>query len=217
MGELIELPGTGSRAWRCLPTGPARGAVVIVQEIFGVNAHIRGVAERYAAHGWNAAAPLLFDLVAPGTELDYDATGVARGRELVAEIGFERALAVVDACARTLAPGARAGVVGYCWGGSLALLAATRLGLPAVSYYGGRSQAFLGEPLTAPLMLHYGRRDPLIPPEHVAAQRAAFPTAEVHEYDAGHGFNCEARADFDSAASETAFQRTQAFLERHLG
>lgn len=217
MGSLLAIPAAGIRAWRSAPTGEARGAVVIVQEIFGVNAHIRGVVDDYARRGWLAAAPLLFDAVAPGTELGYDEAGIARGRELVAALGFDRALALVADCARWLRPGGRAGVVGYCWGGTVALLAATRLGLPAVSYYGGRSQPFLHERPQAPLMLHYGRRDPLIPPEHVAAQRAAFAGAEIHEYEAGHGFNCEARADHDPAAAALALERTLDFLGRHLG
>jgi carboxymethylenebutenolidase len=219
-GETIQLrpvDGHDASAWLARPTGAPRGGVVVVQEIFGVNAHVRAVARRFADAGFLAIAPRVFDRVAPGTELGYDDAGVARGRELVAQLGFDAALRDVHAAAAWLhAQGLRAGVVGFCWGGSVALLAATRLGLPAVSYYGGRSMAFLHEHPQAPLLLHYGERDPLIPPDHVAAQRAAFAGAEVHVHAAGHGFNCDQRADFDAAASASAWDLTLAFLRRQL-
>jgi len=204
-------------AWVARPDGAPRMGVVVVQEIFGVNPHIRAVASRFADAGCLAVAPRVFDRVAPGTELGYDEPGIARGRALVGEVGFDAALRDVHAAAAWLsAQGLCAGVVGFCWGGSVALLAATRLGLPAVSYYGGRSMAFLHERPQAPLLLHYGARDPLIPPDHVAAQRAAFPGAEVHVHAAGHGFDCAERADFDAAASAAAWDLTLAFLRRHL-
>jgi carboxymethylenebutenolidase len=111
--------------------------------------------------------------------------------------------------------GVGSAVVGYCWGGTAALLSCTRMGVPAVSYYGGRSMGFLHEQPQAPLQLHFGERDPLIPAGHVAAQRTAFAAADVHLYAAGHGFNCGERADYDDAASALALQRTLAFLDRH--
>jgi carboxymethylenebutenolidase len=204
-------------AWVARPPGTPSMGVVVVQEIFGVNAHVRAIATRFAEAGFLALAPRVFDRVAPGTELGYDEDGIARGRVLVADVGFDAALRDVHAAAAWLsAQGLRAGVVGFCWGGSVALLAATRLGLPAVSYYGGRSMAFLHERPQAPLLLHYGARDPLIPADHVAAQRAAFAGAEVHVHAAGHGFNCDQRADFDPAASATAWAQTLTFLRRHL-
>jgi carboxymethylenebutenolidase len=214
---LQPIDGHATSAWVERPAAPPRGGVVVVQEIFGVNPHIRAVAARFAQAGFLAVAPRLFDRVAPGTELGYDEAGIARGRELVAALGFDAALRDVHAAAGWLrAQGLKAGVVGFCWGGTAALLSATRLGLPAVSYYGGRSMAFLHEHPQAPLLLHYGARDPLIPPEHVAAQRAAFPEAEVHVHAAGHGFNCDQRTDFDSAASAAAWRLTLDFLHRHL-
>jgi carboxymethylenebutenolidase len=217
--EIRLQPVDGHATSACVerPAGPARGGVVVVQEIFGVNPHIRALAARFAQAGFLAVAPRLFDRVAPGAELGYDEPGIARGRELVAALGFDAALRDVHAAAAWLrAHGLAAGVVGFCWGGTAALLSATRIGLPAVSCYGGRSMPFLHEHPQAPLLLHYGARDPLIPPEHVAAQRAAFPDAEVHVHAAGHGFNCDQRADFDAAASAAAWDLTLAFLARHL-
>jgi carboxymethylenebutenolidase len=214
--ELVAHDGHRAPAFVAMPTGTPRGGVVVVQEIFGVNPHIRAVARGFAREGWLAIAPRLFERVAPGTELGYDEAGVARGRALVAELGFDAALRDVHAAAGWLrTQGVGAAVVGYCWGGTAALLACTRMGLPAVSYYGGRSMGFLHEQPQAPLLLHFGERDPLIPADHVAAQRHAFAAAEVHVYAAGHGFNCGERADFDEAASALALQRTLAFLDRH--
>jgi carboxymethylenebutenolidase len=204
------------RAWRADPAVPARGAIVVVQEIFGVNAHIRAVCARFAAHGFIAMAPALFDHAAHDAQLDYTPEGTERGRALAAAVGFERALADVQAGARLLDAEAHVGVVGYCWGGTVALLANTRLGLPAVSYYGARSQPYLHEALAAPMLFHFGERDGLIPPEVVQAHRAAWPEAELHCYPAGHGFNCEQRADFDAASAALALERTLAFFARHL-
>ncbi|MFD0737955.1 dienelactone hydrolase family protein [Lysobacter koreensis] len=205
------------RGWRADPAGPSRGAVVVIQEIFGVNAHIRGVTERFAAAGFEAVAPALFDPVERGVELGYDAAGIARGRELVAELGFERATFLVGAAAKVFqSEGLRTGAVGFCWGGSLAFLANTRLGLPAVSYYGARTVPFLDEPLRAPMLFHFGQRDASIPPEAIAAHRAKHPDATIHLYDAGHGFNCDQRADFAPAAAALAWRRTTDFLAEAL-
>lgn len=213
----IETPHGPLRAWRTEPTAPSRGAVVVIQEIFGVNAHIRSVTERFAAAGFVALAPALFDPVESGVELDYDARGIARGRELTAALGFDRAVALVEAAADVLqGEGLRTGATGFCWGGTLALLANTRLGLPAVSYYGGRSVPFLDEPLRAPMLFHFGERDSIITAEHVAAHRAKYPGATVHVYPAGHGFNCEVRADYDPDSAALAWQRTIDFLSENL-
>ena len=216
-------------AWRADPPIPPKGALVVVQEIFGVNAHIRGVVERFAAHGFVAIAPAVFDLVEPGVELAYDEAGVARGRELAAKVGFDRAVACVDAAARAVtdrtpaggsgsdAEAATVGVVGFCWGGTVALLANARLGLPAVDYYGGRSVPFLGvEHPRAPLLCHFGERDPLIPPEHVALHREHLPQAHIEVWPAGHGFNCEQRADYHEPSAQAALERTLAFFTRTL-
>ena len=206
------------RGWRADPTGPSKGAVVVVQEIFGVNGHVREVVGRFADAGFVALAPAVMDPVERGVELDYDEAGVARGRDLVARLGFDRAVDGVGAAATLLQDeGLRTGVVGFCWGGSVALLGNTRLGLPAVSYYGGRSVPFLGEPLRAPMLFHFGAHDPIIPAADLQAHRDAYPQARMFVYeDAGHGFNCDRRGDFHAASATQAWTRTVDFLEDAL-
>jgi carboxymethylenebutenolidase len=219
MGHWIEIATrTGPiRGWRVEAAGQARGQLLVVQEIFGVNPHIRTVAERFAEHGFEVLAPALFDHFGEGAiELDYDQAGVARGRELVANLGFETALEYVAAARDALAGNDRVGVVGFCWGGTLAFLANTRLGLPAASYYGGRTMAFNAETLRAPMLFHYGERDPIIPAEHREAQIAAHPEAIAYVYPAGHGFNCDARADFEPESTALALRRSVDFFAQAL-
>jgi len=212
----IETPDGRIGGWRADPPIPPKGALLVVQEIFGVNAYIRAVVERFAAHGFVALAPALFDRLEPGVELDYTQDGVARGRELVAQLGSERAVAALAAAARSLAEVGKVGVAGYCWGGTIAFLANTRLKLPAVSYYGGRTVPFLHERLGAPMLFVFGENDPIISAEDVALHREQQPAATFHVYPAGHGFNCDQRADYHASAAADALQRTLAFFERNL-
>jgi carboxymethylenebutenolidase len=219
MGEWLTLstPEGPVQAWLARPENAPLGAVVVIQEIFGVNAHIRHVADRFAAAGFTAMAPALFDLVDPGVELRYDQDGVARGRDYAASLGFERGLKIVGAASRWLHESGHAvAAVGFCWGGTLAMLANTRLHMASVTYYGGRSVPFLGEPARAPMLFHFGERDPIIPPEDVEKHRLHHPEATVHVYGAGHGFNCDERADYDADAAALAWTRTLAFLTEHL-
>ena len=168
----LDTPHGPVRAWRAEPAGPARGGIVVLQEIFGVNPHVRDVAARCADAGYIALAPSLYDPVEPGVELDYDADGTQRGVALRNALGFDRAVDIVEAAAESLQQeGLRTGVVGFCWGGSVAFLANARLGLPTVSYYGARSVPFLDEPARAPMLFHFGGRDASIPPA------TAVPTA----------------------------------------
>lgn len=218
MGYPVSIATATGRigGWRADPSIPAKGALLVVQEIFGVNAHIRQVVDRFAAHGFVALAPALFDCIEPDIELQYTPDGVARGRDLVEQLGFDRAVAMVAAGQRVLADVGTVGVVGYCWGGTVAFLANTRLNLPAVSYYGGRTVAFLHERLSAPMMFLFGENDPIISADDVALHRERQPQASFHVYPAGHGFNCDQRADFNQAASTDALARTLAFFERTL-
>ena len=222
MGSFITLnaaDGFACPAYVAQPAGTPKGAIVVVQEIFGVNAHIRAVADGYAAAGYVALAPALFDPVAPHVELGYDEGGFARGRALVAELGMDRALDVVRAAAGALRDeGLAVAVVGFCWGGSLAFLANARLGLPAVSYYGARTAPFLAEPLRAPMLFHFGADDASTPPEYVQAHRDAHPQAGLHVYPgAGHAFNRDVDPrHFHAASAALARKRTLAFLESAL-
>lgn len=215
----LNTPHGPVRAWRADPSGPSRGAVVVLQEIFGVNPHIRTVADRLAAEGFIALAPSLFDPVEAGVELAYGEADTQRGVELRNRLGFDRAVDVVAAAAEMLeSEGLRTGVIGFCWGGSVAFLANTRLGLPAVSYYGARSVPFLDEPARAPLMFHFGARDKSIPPGDIDLHRARQPSARIFVYeDADHAFNRDVDNSHYHAASATlAWQRTLDFLAENL-
>ncbi len=221
MGERINLNTAGMHcigAYLAKPSGTPKGGIVVVQEIFGVNAHVRDVADRFAAAGYAAIAPAFFDFVEQDLELDYDAAGMNKGRELAGEVGLDRAVEAVASAADSIRSSGKTGVVGYCWGGTVALLAAQRLGLPSVSYYGARNVAFLGEPLKAPVMFHFGADDKSIPPEAVEKHRKAYPDAPVHVYEGtGHAFNRDVDpTHYDEAAAKLAWQRTLAFFDRHL-
>jgi carboxymethylenebutenolidase len=221
MGRDIafDTPAGSLCAWRADPMAAPRGAIVVIQEIFGVNAHIRAVADRYAAEGYVALAPAYFDVIERGVELGYDAPGVVRGRELVDALGLERAVAITGAAARLLqGEGLKVGVVGFCWGGTVALLANTRFGLPASSYYGARNVPFLGEPLRAPMQFHFGEEDTAIPPQAFAAHREQQPDAEVYTYPgAGHAFNRELDPKaYDPASAQLAHQRTMQLFAQAL-
>jgi carboxymethylenebutenolidase len=219
MGHWVSLqtPTGPISAWRADPPASSRGALVVVQEIFGVNGHIRSVVDRFASHGFTALAPALFDHIEHHVELGYDEAGVAYGRSMVEKLGFDRAVDDVDAAKRLLQPDGNVGVVGYCWGGTVAFLSWARLRLPAVSYYGARTAPFLAhERSNAPLMLHFGEQDASIPPETIAAHRDALPDAKIHLWPAGHGFNCDQRADYNATVATQALQRTLAFFETAL-
>ncbi len=219
MGQTISINTRHGRisAWHAKPHVTPKGALILVQEIFGLNSHIRQVADRFANYGYVTIAPALFDLVHPGTELAYDEAGVARGREIVEELGFNGALDGVRGAFDYLEAEFKVGIVGYCWGGSVAFYTNTRLGLPAVSYYGGRTVPLLKERPKAPLMLHFGENDPIIPPEDVEKHREALPSAEIHVWPgAGHGFNCDQRPDYNAEVSAQAMTRTLGFFQKTL-
>ena len=215
----IDTPHGPVRGWRAEPAGPSKGAVIVIQEIFGVNAHIRSVAERLGDAGFVAVAPALFDVVEHGVELDYSDDGIQRGRALVGALGTERAMDVLNATAEKLQmEGLRVGAVGFCWGGSLAFLCATRLSLPAVGYYGARSVPFLDETANAPLLFHFGADDPSIPPADVDKHREKQPQATIHVYaGAGHAFNRDVDPKaYNEDAATTAWPSTLDFLETQL-
>lgn len=215
----IETPHGPVRAWCAQPSGPSRGAVLVIQEIFGVNPHIRRVTERFAEAGFVALAPAVFDPIERGLELAYDKPDFERGRGLVKALGTERAVDVLRCTAAHLQrEGVRTGAVGFCWGGSLAFLCNTRLGLPAVSYYGARSLPFLDEALRAPMMFHFGGRDASIPPEDIEQHRRKQPHARIHLYPkAGHAFNRDVDIhSFEPASAALAWERSIEFLTEGL-
>lgn len=222
MGHRIALAakdGTSIGAWEATPPGLIKGHVVVIQEIFGVNNHIRNVVDRLAADGYRAVAPCFFDRLEPGVELTYTPEGIARGRELVTRLATDRPLADMEAAIAYLrgsgAP--RVGITGFCWGGTMTWLAAARLHVDcAVGYYGGGIYANRGLAPRCPTMLHFGDKDAHIPPEHVEAIRDAHPEVVVHVYAADHGFHCDERASYDADAARQAYARTLAFFAEHL-
>ncbi|MBA8883124.1 dienelactone hydrolase family protein [Dokdonella fugitiva] len=220
MGQSIQLNTSRMQcigAYLARPEGTPKGGLVVAQEIFGVNAHMRAVVDRFAAHGWVAIAPAFFDHVETGVELGYDEEGFRRGRELAGEVGLDLAVEDVASAAEAIASAGRIGCVGYCWGGTVALLAAQRLAMPAVSYYGARNVNHVGAALRAPVMFHFGERDASIPPEAIERQRTAWPDAQVYTYPTGHAFDrtVDPRA-YDAASATLALERTLAFFDQHL-
>ena len=222
MGAVVRLTADDGHvldAYRAAPDGEPRAGLVLVQEIFGVNDHIRGVCDGFAADGYLVLAPALFDRKAQGTELGYSGETVEEGRALRADIGWEGPVQDIKAAADALEGAAKIGVVGYCWGGSLAWLAACRLSFDAaVGYYGGQIIQFVGETPACPTMLHFGTEDAGIPMADVDEIKATHPDVTVHVYrGAGHGFNCDQRADHHPDAAALARDRTLAHFARHLG
>jgi carboxymethylenebutenolidase len=219
MGDFTTLmarDGHEFNAWLTAPTGAARGALVIAQEIFGVNRHIRGVADAFAADGYLVIAPCLFDRIRRGLELGYSEKETQEGRGYRLQIPKEKTLLDLTASINVVKHAGRVAVVGYCWGGTLAYLAACDLPIScAVSYYGGQIAKEAGKP-RRPVLYHFGEKDPYIPPADIEKIRAADPNGVFHLYPADHGFNCDERASYDAASAQLARQRTLAFLVQHL-
>jgi carboxymethylenebutenolidase len=232
MGQMIHLTsadGAQIAAYEAQPTAAPKGAVVVLQEIFGLNNHIRNVADGYAQAGYFVIAPALFHRVAAGTELGYTPDDMQKGMALKAasEALLPQLLgdvqAAIDHAARAgKAAGApkslKVGIVGYCWGGLMSWRAAQKLqGLAAsVPYYGGGMHKELTAPLNCPVMAHLSDCDDYVPMEGVAALRAAYPQVAVQVYAAKHGFNCDERASFDQVSSDAARERALTFFEQHL-
>jgi carboxymethylenebutenolidase len=223
MGTNIRLTAADGHqfdTYAANSTSPAKAAIIVIQEIFGVNSHIRAVADDYAEQGFLALAPALFDRAKRQVELGYDPTGVSEGMRLATQVGMDAALKDIAAAiheAKRQIGNNWVGVVGYCFGGTLAWLAATRLApAAAVGYYGGRIAQHAAERPSCPVMLHFGARDPHIPVMEIDAIRAQHPELPVFIYDAGHGFNCDQRKDYQPQAAALARERTLEFLRKHL-
>ncbi len=224
MGEFIEITAADDHvfsAYRATAGGDRgrRGGVVVIQEIFGVNDHIRSVCDRYAEQGYEVHAPALFDRVAKGTELGYCEDDVKRGRDLRGELEWTDALLDVQACVAAMRGAGEVGVVGYCYGGSVSWLAACRVigTSAAVCYYGGQIIDHVDQTPRCPVMLHFGARDAMIPMADVDFIRARHADAPLFVYDAEHGFSCDARASYDEASAAQALERTLAFFGEHVG
>ncbi len=234
MGEWTTLKAADGHefaAWKSARAEP-RAGLVVAQEIFGVNEHIRRVADRYAALGFAAVAPALFDRAESGgigrgaparaegtksVELGYGEADVARGRELRGQFSWDLSLLDLAAAAESVRFAGRVGVIGYCWGGSMAWrLAAKNSVDAAVCYYGAQIVDYLHEKPRCPTLLVFGGEDASIPPATVAAIRSAHPEVAAETYPGPHGFACEARAAFRPESARAAFARSFEFLARNL-
>jgi carboxymethylenebutenolidase len=214
--ELTAADGHRLDAYAASPAGEPRGGIVVIQEIFGVTRHIRAVADSYAAAGYEAIAPALFDRVEKHVDVPY--TDMARGIAFMQAMKMDQVILDVQAAVQAVAPAGKVGVVGYCWGGTVAYVAAARLGVAAaVSYYGGGTANFLAEKPKVPVMYHYGERDTHIPLAAVEQVKAADPGGIFYLYPADHGFNCTDRASYEPASANLAFERSVEFFHKNLG
>ncbi|MGH6989679.1 MAG: dienelactone hydrolase family protein [Stellaceae bacterium] len=224
MGQNITLTakdGHSFSAYRADPAGKPKGAVVVIQEIFGVNHHIRAVADGYAKDGYVAVAPAIFDRAEKGVELGYDQAGMNAGRGMIGKIPMEKVGEDAQATIDYAKQFGKVGIVGYCLGGSVAFRAATQLNgiAAAVGYYGGQIASITDQKPTVPLMLHFGDQDQSIPVTDIAKIKAARGgDAEIFVYaGAGHGFNCDERPSWNADAAKTARERTLDFFKKHVG
>ena len=215
---LMARDGHEFNAWLAAPAGKPRGAVLVIQEIFGVNAHIRAVTDSYAAEGYVAIAPALFDRVRKGIELGYTPDTMKEGFGYVQQLQPEKTLLDLAACIAVVKHAGRVGVVGFCWGGKMAYVSACELPVACgVAYYGGGIAKELSRTPKCPMLYHFGGKDAHIPASDVEQIRAADSRGTFYIYpEADHGFNCDMRASFNAAAAQLARQRTLAFLAQHL-
>ena len=223
MGETVKIRSVDGHeldAYVAKPAGEPIAGLVVIQEIFGVNRHIRSIADGYAKDGFLAVAPALFDRVERGVELSYEGDDAKKAMALLQKTDVDNALADVDAALAYAAKetGKKVAVIGYCFGGLLAWLSATRLHpTTAVGYYAGRIGNYAAETPKVPVQLHFGKLDTHIPAEQVEAVHAAHPEVEIHWYEgAGHGFNCDMRASYNPQAAALARGRALEFLKKNL-
>ncbi len=223
MGSMIELQaGDGHKfaAYRAESPGKARGAVVVIQEIFGVNSHIKAVADGYAKDGYLAIAPAMFDRVQRGYDTGYTQPEIQAGIALMQKLDWKQNLLDVDAAVAEAKKAGKVGIVGYCWGGTVCWVAAARATGLACSapYYGGGMPGFIGDKPTIPTLCHFGELDQSPTLEQSKAIAKAHPDITAHFYaGAGHGFNCDQRGSYHAPSATLARSRTLEFFRKHLG
>lgn len=215
MTRIAAADGHQLDCWIEPAAGERRGGLVVIQEIFGVTDQLKGVAARYAALGYEVAIPALFDRKERGAVIPFDEA--PRGRDIMMASDLSETMMDVEAVVNRLSGAVAVAVIGFCWGGGLALRAAQKLEIAgAVAFYGTRLLQYLDCPLKAPLLGHFGTLDDHVPQEMLDEMMAYLPDAEVHMYEAGHAFANDARTTYVAEAAELAHQRTEAFLERIL-
>ena len=214
--ELTAADGHHLSAYLAEPAAKARGGIVVIQEIFGVTRHIRAVADQYAAAGYVAVAPALYDRVERNVDVPY--TDSSKGLGYMKAIPIEKVLLDVDAAVARARAAGKVGVVGFCWGGLVTYLAAGRPAVDAaVAYYGGGIADHLAARPEAPMMFHFGEQDTHIPLSAVEKIKAAYRQGVYHLYPAQHGFNCTDRASFEPQSAKLAFDRSIEFFNQHVG
>jgi carboxymethylenebutenolidase len=222
MGKMIELAAADGHklsAYRADPSGKPRGGVVVIQEIFGVNSHIKAVTDGFAADGYLAIAPAMFDRVQKNFDVGYSSDDIARGRDVRGKVTNDMALKDAEAAIKAVSSAGKVAIVGYCWGGTIAWLAAGKLGglVCAVPYYGGGILADQEVAPKVPLMGHFGDKDAHIPVDGVKKLAARYAQHQIFIYAADHGFNCDQRGSYNAPAARQARERTLAFLRKHVG
>jgi carboxymethylenebutenolidase len=223
MGSMIELQaGDGHKfaAYRAEPSGKARGAVVVIQEIFGVNSHIKAVADGYAKDGYLVVAPAMFDRAQRGYDTGYTQPEIQAGIAVMQKLDWKQTLLDVDASVAEARKAGKVGIVGYCWGGTVSWVSAARATGLACSapYYGGGMPGFIGNKPKIPTMCHFGELDQSPTLEQSKAIAKAHPEITAHFYaGAGHGFNCDQRGSYHAPSATLARSRTLEFFRKHLG
>jgi len=222
MGKTVQLTtsdGHRLSGYRADPAGKPRGGLIVAMEIFGVNSHIRSVADGYAADGYLVIAPALFDRVQPNYEAGYSQEEIQKGIGFIQKINLEDTMKDVEAARHSIVSAGKAGIVGYCWGGTVSWKAASSLaGLAcAIAYYGGGIPGLAALKPHCPLMFHWGETDQSIPLEKAKDFAAAHKDQAHYFYAAGHGFNCDQRGSYDPASAKLARTRTLEFLSKHVG
>jgi carboxymethylenebutenolidase len=222
-GATISLrahDGHRLSAYEARPDRPPRGGLVLLQEIFGVTAHIRRVCDGYSSHGYHVVAPALFDRVRPGAELSYSKEDAAVGRDLRGQIPWEQVFADVVAARERLSGSGKVATLGYCWGGTVSWRAATQLdGIAgAVCYYATQISPHVAERPRCPVLMHFGEGDPIATLEHAGQLRAVHGAqVKIQVYPASHGFNCDEILNFHEPSAALALQRSLDFLAAHIG
>ena len=223
MGSMIELKAADGHklaAYRAEPSGKPRAGVVVIQEIFGVNKHIKSVADGYAADGYLVIAPSMFDRLQRGYDTGYSPPEIEAGRALMQKVDWKHAMQDAQAAIEAVKAAGKVGIVGYCWGGTVTWVAAARLsGLACASpYYGGGMYGFIGEKPKCPTMCHFGELDQSPSLDQAKEIAKAHPEITAHYYaGAGHGFNCDMRGSFHPESAKLARSRTLEFFRKHLG
>ena len=223
MGKTIELTaadGYKLSAYRAEPQGKPKGALIVAMEIFGVNSHIRSIADGYAADGYLAIAPALFDRVERGYDTGYGPEDRQKGIDIIQKkINLDDTMKDVAAALQNVAPTGKVGIVGYCWGGRVSWLSAAKVGglACAISYYGGGIPALADLKPKCPVLFHWGETDQSLPLDQVKAFAAKHPGETHYFYPAGHGFNCDQRESYDAASAKLARTRSLEFLRKYVG